>query len=69
MIKEDIKENLKELIGPIIFLCGVTAIIILLITVQKSLNRVTHDEKDFTYVSKIILPESGFSIPCCGCGS
>lgn len=58
MIKEDLKENLKELAGPIIFLCGVTAIIVLLITVQKSLSRVSHNEEDFTYVSKIILPDT-----------
>lgn len=58
MTKEDLKENLKELAGPIIFLCGVTAIIVLLITVQKSLSRVSHNEEDFTYVSKIILPDT-----------
>lgn len=58
MTKEDLKENLKELAGPIIFLCGVTAIIILLITVQKSLSRASHSEEDFTYVSKIILPDT-----------
>ena len=58
MIKEDLKDNIKELIGPIVFICGVTAIIILLLTVQKSLNRVTKNKEDFTYVSKIILPDT-----------
>lgn len=58
MIKEDLKDNIKELIGPIVFICGVTAIIILLLTVQKSLNRVTKNKEEFTYVSKIILPDT-----------
>ena len=58
MIKEDLKENLKELVGPIVFLCGITALIILLITVQRSLSRQQHDEQDFVYVSKIILPDT-----------
>lgn len=58
MIKEDLKENLRELIGPIIFLCGITGIIILLITVQNSLSKSSHNEEDFTYVSKIILPDT-----------
>lgn len=58
MIKEDFKENIKELVGPIVFLCGVTALIILLITIQRTLSRQAHNEQDFIYVSKIILPDA-----------
>ena len=56
MIKEDIKDNLKELIKPIILLIGVTAMVIFLISMQSSLNRKKYNNNDFVYVSKVILP-------------
>lgn len=57
MINSDTKNNLKELISPIMFLIGVTALVILLVTIQSVLTAKPHNQDDFVYVSKVILQD------------
>ena len=58
MLREETKKDLKELISPIIFLTGVFALVILLITINTTLNRKKKVPSDFVYVSKIILQDT-----------